>query len=172
MVTIDRPGYGGSSAQPGRRLDNWLADVAAVADELEVDRFGITGLSSGGAYVIASAALLADRVVGAGVISGVTDFGWPGAWDGYLDNEVTLMRMSDEAQISAWCEAHYGADAMGFLEDGLGELVPADQAVLADEALAASLVDSVSAAFPAADSPEARTSQPRPGDPAGGSRAC
>jgi pimeloyl-ACP methyl ester carboxylesterase len=147
VVTIDRPGYGGSSPQPGRRLEDWAADVAAVADELGVERFGITGLSTGGAYVVASAALLPDRVVGAGVISGVTDFSWPAAWDGFLDTEATLMRMGDEAQISAWCEAHYGADGMGFLEDGLGELAPADHAVFEDEALASSLVNSVSEAF-------------------------
>jgi len=147
VVTIDRPGYGGSSPQPGRRLEDWAADVAAVADELGVERFGITGLSTGGAYVVASAALLPDRVVGAGVISGVTDFSWPEAWDGFLDTEATLMRMGDEAQISAWCEAHYGADGMGFLEDGLGELAPADHAVFEDEALASSLVNSVREAF-------------------------
>ena len=147
MVTIDRPGYGGSSSQPGRRLENWPTDVAAVADALGVQRFAITGLSSGGAYVIASAALLPDRVVGAAVISGVTDFAWPRAWDGYLDDEATLMRTGDEAQISAWCEAQYGTDGMGFLEGGLGELAPADQAVFADEELAASLVRTVREAF-------------------------
>jgi pimeloyl-ACP methyl ester carboxylesterase len=129
VVTIDRPGYGGSSPQPGRRLENWPSDVAAVADELGVERFGVTGLSTGGAYVVASAALLPDRVVGAGVISGVSDFSWPGAWDGFLDTEAALMRMADESQISAWCEAHYGADGMGFLEGGLGDLAPADHAV-------------------------------------------
>jgi pimeloyl-ACP methyl ester carboxylesterase len=147
VVTIDRPGYGGSSAQPGRRLENWATDVAAVLDELGVERFGVTGLSTGGAYVVATAALLPDRVVGAGVISGVTDFSWPGAWDGFLDTEAALMRMGDQAQISAWCEAHYGADGMGFLEGGLGELAPADHAVFEDEALAGSLVSSLSEAF-------------------------
>jgi pimeloyl-ACP methyl ester carboxylesterase len=147
VVTVDRPGYGGSSPQPGRRLENWPSDVAAVADELGVERFGVTGLSTGGAYVVASAALLPDRVVGAGVISGVSDFSWPGAWDGFLDTEAALMRMGDESQISAWCEAHYGADGMGFLEGGLGDLAPADHAVFEDEAFAGALVGAISEAF-------------------------
>jgi pimeloyl-ACP methyl ester carboxylesterase len=147
VVTVDRPGYGGSSPQPGRRLENWPSDVAAVADELGVERFGVTGLSTGGAYVVASAALLPDRVVGAGVISGVSDFSWPGAWDGFLDTEAALMRMGEESQISAWCEAHYGADGMGFLEGGLGDLAPADHAVFEDEAFAGALVGAMSEAF-------------------------
>jgi pimeloyl-ACP methyl ester carboxylesterase len=146
VVTIDRPGYGGSSPQPGRRLADWAADVAAWRMSWALNASGSPACRRAG-RTSASAALLPDRVVGAGVISGVTDFSWPAAWDGFLDTEATLMRMGDEAQISAWCEAHYGADGMGFLEDGLGELAPADHAVFEDEALASSLVNSVSEAF-------------------------
>jgi pimeloyl-ACP methyl ester carboxylesterase len=74
VVTIDRPGYGGSSPQPGRRIDDWPADAAAVADHLGAQRFAVTGMSTGGGYAVACAALLPDRVVGTGVLSGVGDF--------------------------------------------------------------------------------------------------
>ena len=61
VVTIDRPGYGGSSPQPDRRLENWPADAAAVADDLGADRFAVTGFTTGGEYAVACAALLPDR---------------------------------------------------------------------------------------------------------------
>jgi pimeloyl-ACP methyl ester carboxylesterase len=96
---------------------------------------------------VACAALLPDRVASAGVVCGVTDFGWTGAWDGYFENEAALMRIGNEAKAVASCEAHYGPDGSGFLEGGLGELAPADQAALEDEALATALFTTVGEAF-------------------------
>lgn len=147
VVTVDRPGYGGSSRLAGRRMEDWPSDVAAVADHLGVERFAVTGASSGGPYAVACAALLADRVVSAGVVCGATDFGWTGAWDGYLETEAELMRLGDEGEAIAWCEAHYGPDGRGFLEEGLGELAPADQAAFEDEALATALVTTITEGF-------------------------
>jgi pimeloyl-ACP methyl ester carboxylesterase len=147
VVTPDRPGYGCSSPQPGRRREDWPADVAALADRLGVERFAVTGLSSGGPYAVACSALLPDRVAGAGIVGGETDFGWDGAWDGYPEHEGTLMRIGDETKAAAWCEARYGPDGSGFLEGGLTELPPADQAALQDEALTTALVTTVREAF-------------------------
>jgi pimeloyl-ACP methyl ester carboxylesterase len=141
VVSADRPGYGGSSPQPGRRREDWPADVAALADHLGIERFAVLGLSSGGPYAVVCAALLPDRVVAAGLVRGETDVGWPGAWDGYPENEGTLMRIGDEAEATAWCEQLYGPDGSSFMEGGLGELALADQAALADEALTTRLGD-------------------------------
>lgn len=106
-----------------------------MANHLGIERFAVPGLSSGGPYAVACAALLPDRVASAGIVGGETDFAWPGAWEGYLENEGTLMRIGDEAGSGAWCEACYGPDGSGFMEAGLGELAPPDQAALEDEAL-------------------------------------
>jgi pimeloyl-ACP methyl ester carboxylesterase len=110
VVSTDRPGYGGSSPQAGRGLADWPAHVAALADHLGVERFAVLGASSGGPYAVACAALLPDRVASAGVVCGVTDFGWTGAWDGYPEAESELMRIGDEAEAVAWCQARYGHD--------------------------------------------------------------
>jgi pimeloyl-ACP methyl ester carboxylesterase len=75
VVSADRPGYGGSSPQAGRGLEDWPTDVAALADHLGVERFAVMGWSSGGPYAVACAALLPGRVASAGVVCGVTDFG-------------------------------------------------------------------------------------------------
>ena len=148
VIAPDRPGYGGSSPQPGRRLVDWPADVTALADHLGLDRFAVLGLSSGGPYAVVCAALLAGRLTTAGVVAGVTDMQWDGAWPGYDANEITLMRLDDEAAAAAWCEAEWGADGAGFLTSTDGRsTVPADAEMLADPALAEGLMHTVIEAF-------------------------
>src|SRR6266702_4436656 len=47
LIGYDRPGYGGSTAQPGRMVADCAADVKAIAKELGFDRIGVWGLSGG-----------------------------------------------------------------------------------------------------------------------------
>jgi pimeloyl-ACP methyl ester carboxylesterase len=77
-VTHDRAGYGRSDRHHGRRVVDEVADVAALADELGLERFGVTGGSGGGPHVLACAALLPDRVIRAICTVGVAPFGSPG----------------------------------------------------------------------------------------------
>ena len=67
-VSYDRPGYGGSSPNPGRDVASAAADVAGIADALGIDRFAVMGHSGGGPHALACAALLPERVLG--VVSG------------------------------------------------------------------------------------------------------
>ena len=62
-IGIDRPGYGGSTAHPGRDVASVARDIAAVADELGLDRFAVIGASGGGPHALACSALLGNRVV-------------------------------------------------------------------------------------------------------------
>ncbi len=71
LITVDRPGYGGSSFQPGRRITDWPADILHLADALHLDRFAVCGHSAGGPYVLACAALIPRRLTAAGVVSGL-----------------------------------------------------------------------------------------------------
>src|SRR6266487_105745 len=135
VVSPDRPGYGGSSPQNGRGVSDWAQDVAALADHLGAERFAVMGWSSGGPYVAACAALLPERIVTAGVVAGVTDMGWRGAWEGYDQLEATLMRIGDAAAAVRWCEEQYGPDGSRFFES-VAELAAADMALLEDEAVA------------------------------------
>ena len=59
----DRPGYGGSTRQPGRTVASVVADAEALADQLGWERFAVTGGSGGGPHALACAALLPDRVI-------------------------------------------------------------------------------------------------------------
>lgn len=74
FVTYDRPGYGRSSRQPGRRVVDCVADVAAIADHLGIDEFSVTGGSGGGPHSLAVAARLGDRVVRARCVVGVAPY--------------------------------------------------------------------------------------------------
>ncbi len=70
-LSYDRPGYGGSTPNPGRDVGTAAADVAAVADALGVERFAVMGHSGGGPHALACAALLPERVLAAVVIAGL-----------------------------------------------------------------------------------------------------
>jgi len=91
LVTHDRAGYGRSDRHRGRSVADEAADVAALADELGFDRFGVTGGSGGGPHVLACAALLPDRVVRAVCAVGVAPLGSPGLeadeWTAGMDAE-------------------------------------------------------------------------------------
>ncbi|HWS31792.1 MAG TPA: alpha/beta hydrolase [Actinoplanes sp.] len=70
LISYDRPGYGGSTPDPGRTVAGAAADVKAIADHLRVDRFSIVGRSGGGPHALAAAALLGSRVHRAATLVG------------------------------------------------------------------------------------------------------
>jgi pimeloyl-ACP methyl ester carboxylesterase len=74
VIALDRPGYGLSDPQPGRRLIDWPADVAQAADLLGIGPFSVVGASGGGPYALATAHGLPDRVVRVGVLGGVAPY--------------------------------------------------------------------------------------------------
>jgi pimeloyl-ACP methyl ester carboxylesterase len=78
VITYDRPGYGGSDRFRGRRVVESVADVAAIADSLGIERFGVTGASWGGPHSLAVAARLPERVTRAACVVGVAPFDTPG----------------------------------------------------------------------------------------------
>jgi len=71
IITIDRPGYGLSSFQPGRTFLNWPDDVDELADALGIKTFAVAGISAGGPYVAVCAYKIPDRISNAMIISGV-----------------------------------------------------------------------------------------------------
>jgi pimeloyl-ACP methyl ester carboxylesterase len=61
-VSYDRPGYGGSTAVPGRSVGSAAADISHIADSLGISQFAVFGHSGGAPHALACAALLPDRV--------------------------------------------------------------------------------------------------------------
>jgi pimeloyl-ACP methyl ester carboxylesterase len=74
LVSYGRPAYGGSTPRPGRDVASAAGDVAAIADALSLEQFAVMGASGGGPHVLACAALLPDRVVGAVTLAGLAPY--------------------------------------------------------------------------------------------------
>jgi pimeloyl-ACP methyl ester carboxylesterase len=68
LISYDRPGYGGSDRNPGRRVRDVVQDVAAIADALGLETFAVAGRSGGAPHALACAALLPDRVTRAAAL--------------------------------------------------------------------------------------------------------
>lgn len=62
FLVPDRPGLGCSDPNPGWTMMDHVRDVAALADALDVPRFGVMGGSGGGPFVFAAALALAERL--------------------------------------------------------------------------------------------------------------
>jgi pimeloyl-ACP methyl ester carboxylesterase len=78
LIGYDRPGYGGSTPQPGRTVADCAADVREIARALDIDRLAIWGISGGGPHALACAALLPDLVVAVGSLASIAPWGVPG----------------------------------------------------------------------------------------------
>ena len=78
LISYDRPGYGGSSPQPGRTVASCTGDVRAICTELGIDRLAMWGMSGGGPHVLACAALLPELVTAAASLASVAPYGADG----------------------------------------------------------------------------------------------
>jgi pimeloyl-ACP methyl ester carboxylesterase len=74
LVLYARPGYEGSTPDPGRRVADATADLAAVLDGLGAGEFVTVGWSGGGPHALACAALLPGRCLAAASMAGVAPY--------------------------------------------------------------------------------------------------
>ena len=105
-VTHDRAGYGRSSRLRGRRVVDDVDDVRLIADELGLERFGVSGGSGGGPHALACAARLPDRVTRATCAVGSAPYGPAG-----LDGDAWFEGM-DPANVRDFRLAFEGEDAV------------------------------------------------------------
>jgi pimeloyl-ACP methyl ester carboxylesterase len=82
VVVLERPGFGVSTPQPDRRIADWPADVAHVADALGIGSFAVAGMSGAGPYLAATAIALPERVRAVGMLGVVAPLDAPGVRDG------------------------------------------------------------------------------------------
>lgn len=78
LIAADRPGVGGSDPKRGRSVADWSADVEELAEQLELDRFAVSGWSAGGAYALACAHELQSRVDAVALVSAAGRLDLPG----------------------------------------------------------------------------------------------
>jgi pimeloyl-ACP methyl ester carboxylesterase len=78
LICYDRPGYGGSTPQPGRSIADCAGDVRAICAARGIDRLAMWGWSGGGAHVLACAALLPNLVAAAASLASLAPYGAEG----------------------------------------------------------------------------------------------
>jgi pimeloyl-ACP methyl ester carboxylesterase len=140
-VLYSRPGYGGSTPQPGRLVADAAADVELILERAGADVFITAGWSGGGPHALACAALLPVRCLAAASIAGPAPYDSPGLdWlAGMAEENVAEFRaaLAGEADLTSFLDAAAPAlRGIGAAEvaDGLGGLVSdADKAVLTGE---------------------------------------
>jgi pimeloyl-ACP methyl ester carboxylesterase len=69
LIGIDRPGIGYSDATDDYQVLDWPDDVEEIANQLNVDKFGIIGVSAGGPYALACAYKIPHRLTSCGLVS-------------------------------------------------------------------------------------------------------
>lgn len=71
LIAMDRPGMGKSTLVRGRLLEDWPGLMARFADHLGIEKFGQLGVSGGGPYVLACAAMIPERLTRSAVLAGM-----------------------------------------------------------------------------------------------------
>jgi len=74
LLGYDRPGYGGSTRHEGRSVAAAASDVAAIADQLGLERYCSWGISGGGPHVLACAALCDERLAAVASLAAVAPY--------------------------------------------------------------------------------------------------
>lgn len=150
VLHLERPGFGWSTPQPGRRLADWPRDVAACADALGLARFRVIGISGGGPYAAACAHALPDRVARAALVSGV---GPPGSMPGGMTRLARLgfrlaPRWPGLVRAAFAPLAQVALRAPGrYLDRVAAHMDPADRPILARPAVRAMFAQDYQAAF-------------------------
>ena len=140
LVTMSRPGYGGSSRLAGRAVVDAVGDVEAVLNEIGADRCVVAGWSGGGPHALACAARL-DRALATLVIAGVAPYAADGLdWLAGMGEENLVEfghAVDGEAALRTYLEAAReelkSVTVAGIVADLDSLLPPVDVAVLTDE---------------------------------------
>ena len=106
LLAVDRPGFGQSTFLPGRRIGDWPADIATLADELGLERFSIVGVSGGAPYALACAASLPDRLAGVALLCPLGPLAIAGSTAGMVTHDRVLLTLAARAPPLARAVGH------------------------------------------------------------------
>jgi len=123
LIMPDRPGIGRSDPLAGRTLADWPKDVAALADALLLTAFGVVGVSAGGPYAAACAALIPGRLRGVALVSSraLTEYNWaerPGVEEAWSPDERAEFDLAQQdPAAAALLAAQHAADWVDQLDE-------------------------------------------------------
>lgn len=155
LITVDRPGYGGSSRQRGRVVHSWSRDLDELTELLGVGRFGVAGWSGGAAFALAAAEVHADRVLGVGLVAPFGPFDDEDAPDYLPTDRARQVRILRSRHVGTRAVARLSglalrrtarqraADPEGTADALAAEAPEADRRVLRRRDVRAQLVDDI-----------------------------
>ena len=139
LISYDRPGYGGSTPQPGRTVADCASDVRTICAALQIGRLATWGISGGGPRVLACAALLPDLVTAAAALASFAPHDADGLdwFDGLQAAGAYRLALTDPDAVRADLDAGR-KDVLATTAGSLAEawapfLSPVDAAVLTGE---------------------------------------
>ena len=146
LIAVDRPGIGLSDRLPGRRLLDWPADIAHLADALGLDDMSIVGWSGGGPYAAACAYRLPERVRSVALVSAPTPLTGLARPDFLRRFHRTAAQAAGRApwmiRLAMW---HWGRpqrrNAELHFDRSFAEMCHADQQVLAQPGVRRQMID-------------------------------
>jgi pimeloyl-ACP methyl ester carboxylesterase len=108
-VMYSRPGYGLSTADPGRKVVDAASDAAAVLDAVDATTFRTIGWSGGGPHALACAAALRDRCLTTVAVAGFAPYPADGIdwFTGMADENVAeySLALRGEGVLAPFLEA-------------------------------------------------------------------
>jgi len=139
LITADRPGVGGSSPYKHRSILDWVPDVEAIANELQLDHFVVAGHSGGGPHALAVASRLGDRVTKVGLAAPIAPFDQEGTKGMVKDKDLKMIFKLAHVKWLASAmgkieSKHYRKDLHGFVAH-CAEEWPADAPIFTDAVL-------------------------------------
>jgi pimeloyl-ACP methyl ester carboxylesterase len=152
LFTFDRPGYGRSTAQPGRRLVDWAGDVEQFAADAGLERLAVAAWSGGAPYALAVARALKEHVERVVLVAPIAPLAGTSA---ARDLSPALRRRVRVARLAPWLVGvSVSRDVRAFARDPERALdrafagAPAcDRDVLADDAIRTMYVESRTEAY-------------------------
>lgn len=141
IVTLDRPGYGGSDITSHGGMLERADEVGELADALGIGRFAVIGTSGGGPYAAACALRLSERVTAVGLMSSPAPLPddepnhvSESVSGVYSDGEIEAARTLSWTEFLAWFKENNGnapSDVDQFLAFAANVMPECDKQVLA-----------------------------------------
>ena len=137
LLALDRPGFGQSTFQSRRTIGGWASDVGALADQLALERFSVVGVSGGGPYALACAAMLSHRLARIALVCPLAPLDVAGGKAGMLAQDRLMLGLAARAAPLARGVVHMlvrwmRADVERYLRFMMAGMVSPDRELFAD----------------------------------------
>jgi pimeloyl-ACP methyl ester carboxylesterase len=151
LISVDRPGIGGSEPHRELLLTDWADDVEALVEELGLQRYSVLGYSWGGAYALAAARRPERRLFRVGLVSAFSRWAYGVGASRHVSGKFRMLGWlaRNAPGVVRWTlsrqKAGIDRNPAAAVERALRSAEPCDREVLSPkrEALAASAAEAV-----------------------------